>query len=130
MALSICRRVGRGCPQRRVVEAALSGRPPPPTSTLPRREVWRALTDPDTIQRYFFGSRVDTGSQPGSPITWAGEYNGTAYVDKGTVLEVQQDLLLRVTHFSPMTGLPDVPENYHTLTFELHERGTGLRGSP
>ena len=91
------------------------------------QEVWRALTDPDLIQRYFFGSRVNTDWLPGSPITWSGEYNGTAYQDKGAVLEVKQDRLLRVSHFSPMTGLPDEPENYHTLTFELDMRDTGTR---
>lgn len=90
-------------------------------------EVWRALTDPDVIQRYFFGSRVDTDWQPGSPITWTGEYHGTAYEDKGAVLEVQENHRLRVTHFSPMTGLADQPENYHTLTFELVEVGTDTR---
>lgn len=32
---------------------------------------------------------------------------------------------LKVTHFSPGTGLPDVPENYHTITYEIGERGGG-----
>lgn len=92
-------------------------------------EVWHALTEPDLIQRYFFGSRVNTDWQPGSPITWSGEYNGTAYQDKGTVLEVKKERLLRVSHFSPMTGLPDEPENYHTLTFELDAHDAGTRVS-
>ena len=26
----------------------------------PRREVWRALTDPDQIQKHMFGSKVET----------------------------------------------------------------------
>lgn len=97
------------------------------TITAPPHEVWRALTDPDMIQQYFFGSRVDTDWQAGSPITWTGEYHGTAYEDKGTVLEVEPNRRLRVTHFSPMTGLADKPENYHTLTFELDELGTDTR---
>jgi len=39
----------------------------------PRREVWRALTDPDEIEKYMFGSRVETDWKPGSPINraWA-----------------------------------------------------------
>jgi uncharacterized protein YndB with AHSA1/START domain len=97
------------------------------TIAAPPPDVWHALTDPDLIKRYFFGSRVDTDWQPGSPITWSGEYNGTAYQDKGTVLDVEENRRLRVTHFSPMTGLPDEPENYHTLSFDLAELGTDTR---
>jgi uncharacterized protein YndB with AHSA1/START domain len=89
----------------------------------PAARVWTALTDPEMIAKYFFGSQVETDWQPGSPIVWKGEYEGKRYEDKGEVLEVEQNRLLRVTHFSPMTGLPDKPENYHTLTYTLDERG-------
>lgn len=89
----------------------------------PASEVWHAMTDPETIAKYFFGSQVQTNWQPGSPIVWKGEYDGEHYEDKGKILDVEPSRLLRVTHFSPMTGLPDKPENYHTLTYELTERG-------
>jgi uncharacterized protein YndB with AHSA1/START domain len=89
----------------------------------PAERVWKALTDPDIITRYFFGTQVETDWQPGSPIFWRGTYNGVAYEDRGEILESRPDRLLKVTHFSPMTGLPDIPENYHTLTFGLDEDG-------
>ncbi|MDT5092879.1 MAG: hypothetical protein QOH60_2242 [Mycobacterium sp.] len=85
-------------------------------------EVWTALTDPELIAKYFFGTQVQTDWQPGSPIVWKGEYQGNKYEDKGEILEVQQNRLLRFTHFSPMTGQPDEPQNYHTLTYELDDR--------
>lgn len=85
-------------------------------------DVWRALTDPDMIAKYFFGSRVQTDWKTGSPIVWRGEYEGKRYEDKGEILEVQPNRLLRVPHFSPLAGLPDEPEHYHTLTYELDER--------
>jgi len=87
----------------------------------PRSEVWRALTDPDQIQKYMFGSRVQTDWKPGSPITWTGEYEGKKYEDKGEILEVVQERRLKVTHFSPLSGEEDAPENYHTLVYELTE---------
>jgi uncharacterized protein YndB with AHSA1/START domain len=90
----------------------------------PARQVWTALTDPDTISKYFFGAKVRTDWRPGSPIVWTGEYQGKQYEDKGQICDVEQDRLLRMTHFSPMSGLPDEPENYHTLTYELAERAT------
>jgi len=87
----------------------------------PRSEVWRALTDPDQIEKYMFGSRVQTDWKPGSPITWTGEYEGRKYEDKGEILEVVQERRLKVTHFSPLSGEEDAPENYHTLVYELTE---------
>lgn len=91
--------------------------------------VWAALTDPEQIKRYMFGSRVETDWQPGSPITWSGEYDGRAYQDRGTVLEVDEPRKLVVTHFSPLSGQDDVPENYHTLTYELAPRDGGTHVS-
>jgi uncharacterized protein YndB with AHSA1/START domain len=87
----------------------------------PAERVWKALTDPDEIEKYMFGSRVSTDWQPGSPITWKGEYEGKPYEDKGEVLEVVPGQRLQVTHFSPLSGADDAPENYHTLTYELED---------
>ena len=81
--------------------------------------VWSALTDPDLIEQYMFGARVVTDWAPGSPITWKGEFEGRPYEDKGEVLEVVPERRLELTHFSALGGAEDVPENYHTLTFEL-----------
>jgi uncharacterized protein YndB with AHSA1/START domain len=95
------------------------------TVRAPAAQVWRALTDPDLIARYMFGSQVVTDWQVGSPIAWKGEYEGRSYEDKGEVLEVQAERRLSVTHFSPMTGQEDVPENYHRVTYDLTEDGAG-----
>jgi uncharacterized protein YndB with AHSA1/START domain len=89
----------------------------------PRERVWQALTDPAEIKQYFFGSDVESDWRPGSPIVWSGEYEGKSYQDKGEVLEVEPNRLLKHTHYSPMSGQPDKPENYHTLTYELTEHG-------
>ncbi|MBV8300704.1 MAG: SRPBCC domain-containing protein [Candidatus Dormibacteraeota bacterium] len=89
----------------------------------PAGRVWRALTDPDEISRYFFNTKVETDWKPGSRIVWKGEWEGKAYEDKGEVLEVEPERLLSMTHYSPMTGQPDVPESYHTLRFTLSGDG-------
>ena len=95
----------------------------------PPSRVWRALTDPDEIERYMFGSRVETDWQPGSAIFWKGEYEGRAYEDRGEILEVVPERRLKVTHFSPLSGEDDVPDNYHTLTYELERRDGTTRVS-
>ena len=88
------------------------------------KKVWGVLTDPDEIKKFMFGAEVNTDWQQGSPITWQGEYEGKKYTDKGEILEIDPGRLLKVTHYSPLSGQDDVPENYHTLTYALDDRGT------
>jgi uncharacterized protein YndB with AHSA1/START domain len=82
-------------------------------------EVWNALTDPVKVKRYMHGTEMSTDWKEGSPIFWRGEWKGRSYEDKGTVLAVQPEELLSYTHWSPMGGSEDKPENYHTVTYEL-----------
>ncbi len=88
-------------------------------------QVWAALTEPEQIKKYMFGSEVVTDWQPGGSIVWRGEYEGKRYEDKGQVLEVEPGRRLTVTHFSPLSGQEDVPENYHTVRYELEARDGG-----
>ncbi|MDX2972867.1 SRPBCC family protein [Kribbella solani] len=85
----------------------------------PADRVWNVLTDPAELKQLWFGADVATDWTVGSPITWTGEWEGKPFQDKGKILEVAPGRLLKFTHFSPLTGQPDAPENYHTLTYEL-----------
>jgi uncharacterized protein YndB with AHSA1/START domain len=89
----------------------------------PSAQVWDALTDPNLIKKYMFGADVVTDWNRGSPIEWKGMYEGKSYEDKGVILDIEPERLLRVTHFSPLSGKEDVPANYHTLTYELEGIG-------
>lgn len=89
----------------------------------PQGRVWAALTDPEQIRRYMFDTVVETDWRVGAAITWSGEFDGKTYQDKGQILEFEPTTLLKLTHFSPLTGQPDVPENYHTITFQLGDQG-------
>ncbi len=84
-----------------------------------QREVWNALTNPAQVKQYLHGTEMSTDWKEGSPISWKGEWKGQSYEDKGTVLAVEPERLLRYTHWSPMGGSEDKPENYHTVTYEL-----------
>lgn len=81
--------------------------------------VWGALTDPEKVKVYMHGTQLETDWKVGSTITWSGEWKGERYQDKGEVLAVDPRRLLRITHWSPMGGTADEPENYHTVTYEL-----------
>ncbi len=85
--------------------------------------VWKALTDPGLIKEYFFGTNVDTDWRPGSPIFFRGSWEGKTYEDKGVILETVIEKRLSYTYWSSMSGVPDAPENYKTVTFELSQEG-------
>lgn len=89
------------------------------TINAPRNKVWNALTDPQAIKQYMFGTRVTSDWKPGSSISWKGEWEGKPYEDKGVIVRALPSQELEYTHYSPMMGLPDKPENYHTVTIEL-----------
>lgn len=85
----------------------------------PVAAVWEALTDPRLIKQYMFGTEVVSDWQEGSTILWRGEYEGRQYEDKGVILKLQPMRLLQYSHYSPLSGAPDTPENYHTVTIQL-----------
>ncbi|GAA2743153.1 SRPBCC family protein [Terrabacter aerolatus] len=87
------------------------------------QQVWHALTDPDSVRRWMVGTEVSSDWQVGNPITWQGEMDGTPYRDTGEVLEADAPRRLSVTHYSPLMGKEDRPENYHTVTYALGADG-------
>ena len=64
------------------------------------------------------GSRGAPSRGPAN--TKAGSTRTTARSSRRT-----RHALLRHTHFSPLGGKPDAPENYHTLTYTLADTGSG-----
>ena len=93
----------------------------------PAARVWQVLTDPDQIQQYLFGTRAITNWQIGSPIRWKGEWQGKTYEDKGTILQVIPEKLLETTYWSSMSGLPDTPESYKKVAYQLTPTDEGTR---
>lgn len=85
-------------------------------------QVWDVLTNPDLVKQYLHGTTVQADWRAGGAITWSGEWNGQQYVDKGTVLQYEPYKVMKTTHWSPMSGAEDKPENYHHVTYELAEK--------
>jgi uncharacterized protein YndB with AHSA1/START domain len=92
----------------------------------PASKVWNALIDPQLVARYMFGAKVVSTWNKGDPIVWKGEWKGKPFEDKGIILRIEPERVLSYSHFSPLSGKPDVPENYHTVTIEL----SGQSGTP
>jgi uncharacterized protein YndB with AHSA1/START domain len=92
------------------------------TINAPAARMWDALVTREIIKRYMFGATVVSDWKEGRSILWKGEWKGRPYEDKGVILRFEPKRMLRYTHYSPLSGMTDTPENYHTVTIELSER--------
>lgn len=97
------------------------------TIDAPAPKVWDALTKPALIKQYLFGTEVTSDWKVGSPISYKGEWQGKPYEDKGEILEVEPGKRLVSTFWSALSGLPDTPENYNTVRYELTPDGDATR---
>lgn len=89
----------------------------------PLEQVWTALTDPELIKKYFYGTETTTDWKVGSPIRFHGVWEGKAYEDKGTILAFEKNKLIKYNYWSSFSGIADVPENYNNITYLLTQQG-------
>jgi len=85
-------------------------------------QIWKALTDPEKIKLWLFGTETIADWKPGSPVIFQGEFNGVSCVDKGVVVDNQQEKLLSYKYWSGFSGLEDIPEYYSLVSFALEAR--------
>jgi uncharacterized protein YndB with AHSA1/START domain len=92
-------------------------------------DVWRALTEPDKIAQWMGGARVESKWDLGGDITFTGEmanFNKT-YRDRGTLLAIDREKLLKYSHWTEFSRLPDAPENRTVIMFSLDWTGVATR---
>ncbi|WP_276374473.1 SRPBCC family protein [Chryseolinea sp. H1M3-3] len=87
----------------------------------PASRVWDALTNPDLIKQYFFGTQAVSDWKEGSTLEFKGVWDGKTYLDKGVILKSQPEKLFQYTYYSSFSNLPDAPENYSNISYELDE---------
>ena len=92
-------------------------------------EAWKALVNPEIVQKYMLGSQQVSDWQKGSSIIWRKDFNGRKFEDKGEILEITPQKRLKYTHYSPASGRPDAPENYQTVsvTLKANAKGTTIQ---
>ena len=83
--------------------------------------VWLALTSPEWIKKYLFGTDAISDWKVGSPIIFQGEWEGKKYSDKGTILKFEKNKIFQYDYWSNFSGFEDKPENYTRIAFELSE---------
>ncbi len=89
----------------------------------PVSKVWDGLTLPELVKQYFFGTTLVTSWKPGTPIYFRGEWEGKAYEDRGIVLQYQAGKMLEYNYFSSWSDLPELPENYQVIRYQVKQLG-------
>lgn len=91
----------------------------------PKEKVWQALTQPEIVKQYFFGTHLVTDWVPGHEIRFEGEWEGKPYADKGIVQEYEANHHLSYTYLSNWANMEDKPENYLYISYEVEDTNDG-----
>ena len=90
----------------------------------PPSDVWRALTDPDLMKQWIaepvMRIEITTDWKFGSPIIVKGHHNNVDFENKGTILQFEPHSILRYSHLSSISRLPDRAQNYTILVQKYH----------
>jgi uncharacterized protein YndB with AHSA1/START domain len=89
----------------------------------PASKVWLALTVPDLVKQWQYGSDLLTTWEPGTPIVFRNEWDGQTLEQRGTVIEFTPPSRLKYSLFFPAPDLQDIPEHHFFMTYELSESG-------
>ncbi len=87
----------------------------------PLQKVWDALTKPELVKQWQYGSDLTTDWKVGSDIRFSTEWEGTLFEQWGKVLEMIPQQLIKYSLFAPRPGLEDKPENYFVMNYILSE---------
>jgi uncharacterized protein YndB with AHSA1/START domain len=86
-------------------------------------KVWDALVNPAQTKKYMFGCETVSDWKVGSTLLWKGNHEGKEMVFvKGIILEIEPQKLLTYTVIDPNSSIPDIPENYLNVTYDLLEK--------
>jgi uncharacterized protein YndB with AHSA1/START domain len=93
-----------------------------------KEKVWHALTNPDKVKAWQFGSDLITDWKVGNEIRFKSEWNGQIFEQWGTIVEFDPYEKLKYTLFAPRPDLEDKPENYFEMEYKLinSKNGTEL----
>jgi len=85
------------------------------------KKVWLALTVPELVKQWQYGSDLFTTWEVGAPIVFRNEWNEEVFEQKGTVLEFLPESRLKYSLFFPHPHLQDIAEHYFFMIYELTE---------
>jgi uncharacterized protein YndB with AHSA1/START domain len=93
----------------------------------PIQKVWDALTKPELVKKWQFGSDLITDWKVGSDIRFSTEWEGKIFAQWGKVLEIKPNDLIRYSLFAPRPDLEDRPENYFIMSYVLTDENSHIK---
>ncbi len=86
-------------------------------------KVWDALVNPEQTKKYMFGCETVSDWKIGSELLWKMTFEGKELIPvKGIILDFQPNTLLKYTVIDTNASMPDTPENYLNVTYQLSEQ--------
>tara|TARA_R110000796_G_scaffold250788_2_gene380568 strand:- start:69886 stop:70308 length:423 start_codon:yes stop_codon:yes gene_type:complete len=82
-------------------------------------KVWAALTKPELVKQWQYGSELTTDWKIGSKISFKNEWESKVFEQYGTVLAFNPNKNLKYSLFFPRPDLEDKPENYFEMEYRL-----------
>jgi uncharacterized protein YndB with AHSA1/START domain len=89
-------------------------------------DVWNALTNPEIIKEYLYGTEAVSEWREGADLIFQGEYQGMKYRDLGVIKKFEKNRLFQYSYYSGFSGLEDKPENYFLITYEIEDEANGV----
>ncbi|MCB9261774.1 MAG: SRPBCC domain-containing protein [Flavobacteriales bacterium] len=82
-------------------------------------KVWDALTNPEKVKLWQYGSDLQTSWEIGTSIKFVTKWEDKVFEQWGTVLEFTPLTKLNYSLFAPRPDLEDKPENYFIMNYVL-----------
>ena len=90
------------------------------------QKVWDALTKPELVKQWQYGSDLVIDWKVGNDIKFRTEWEGKVFEQWGKVLEMIPHQLIKYSLFAPRPGLEDKPENYFIMSYTIEEQQEGI----
>jgi uncharacterized protein YndB with AHSA1/START domain len=86
-----------------------------------KQKIWDALTKPEIVKKWQYGSDVITDWKLGSEIRFRVEWEGKVFEQWGKILEMIPNELIKYSLFFPRPDLEDKEENYFIMSYIISE---------
>jgi uncharacterized protein YndB with AHSA1/START domain len=93
----------------------------------PIKNVWDAITKPELVKQWQYGSDLITDWKVGSNIRFSTEWQGKIFEQWGKILDVQPNRIIKYSLFAPRPGLEDKPENYFVMSYVLTDENKHIK---
>ncbi|MFH6934210.1 SRPBCC family protein [Flavobacterium sp. FlaQc-30] len=90
-------------------------------------KVWNALTKPELVKQWQYGSELITDWKTGNEIRFRNEWQGQVFEQWGSILEIVPNQKIKYSLFFPRPELEDKPENYFIMSYILSEENNKVK---